>query len=259
LTARVVQHITGPVAEQLGGSCALALEVLELEGERKRQLAQLLDFARAQQSGKSSPTSFTHSLLEATPSLPPREVGLRLSQLPRSGASGLRQPPSPAAATAPAQQEESGYRHTAALRSRRDDITRPLSPARARAQIGGSQPAQAEAAPRSDSAETATAADPRKLKVLLSNIAHKQYDLALRVADEILAAAPNEPQARRWRAICCARLALSRNDVALAVQAYEGVLELDPNDREASDYLRTHARTKKLDSLPFGRFFVKKK
>jgi tetratricopeptide (TPR) repeat protein len=255
LTARVVQVIKGAAAETRGGQCALALEVLDLDGERKQQLTQLLSFAAAEHNRDGTSTSFTHHLLEASTSLPPREIGMRLSQLPAPSPARVSRAPS---TDAEDPQSESGYRHTATTRSRRDDITRPLSPARARAQQT-SAPAGSGSQPQAPVAAAPSPTDPEKLKTLLSNVAHKHYDAALRLADEMLAAAPNQPQVRRWRALCLARIALSRDDTKLAAQAYEAVLEIDPNDREAREYLKAHSRNKRLDSLPFGRFFAKKK
>lgn len=259
LNGRVVQVIDGPQAQQQGGSYALALELLELEGERRQQLAQLLAFARAQRDGDETQPSFTHRLLQISPSMPPREVGLRLSQMPAVRGASLPPRASKAPANQPASAAEeagdSGYRHSAALRGGRDDITRPLSPARERARHSQRAPAQAQAQPSSPAKPT----DPLQLKELLSSVAHKHYGAALRIANQMLESNSGDVHARRWRALCHARIALGRNDVALAVKAYEAVLEVEPNDREAREYVKAHERAKKLESLPFGRFFTRKK
>jgi tetratricopeptide (TPR) repeat protein len=239
LHARVVQVITGTLAEQLGGSYALALEILDLDGESKQQLGQLVDFARSQLNGEDDSTSFARTMLERTPSLPPRELALRLSQLPAAAATG-----------------DSGYRHTAAARRLSgSDVTRPLSPLRTVRAIQGKGDELKDAVRVS----AAPPPDPVKVKDLLSNVARKQYDAALRLTNEMLEVNPSDRQAQRWRALCYARIALSRNDNVLAAQAYQTMLELDPSDREARDFLKAHERTKKLESLPFGRFFTKKK
>jgi tetratricopeptide (TPR) repeat protein len=256
LSARVVQVLTGAHAEQLGSPYALALEILDLDVESKRQLSQLVEFARSQRDGDDEHTSFARTMLEHTPSLPPREVGLRLSLIPSppSAAAPKRSTPADSATTG-----ESGYRHTSAtarLRSH-SDVTRPLSPSRTMRAIQG-KGAELSGPPRPNAA-SAPAPDPDKVKELLSSVARKQYDAALRLTNELLEENPSDRQAQRWRALCYARIALSRDDHALAAQAYETMLEIEPNDREAREFLKAHERTKKLESLPFGRFFTKKK
>jgi tetratricopeptide (TPR) repeat protein len=255
LSARVVQVLTGAHAEQRGSPYALALEIQELEGESKRQLAQLVEFARSQRNGDDAQTSFARAMLEHTPSLPPRELALRLSQLPaQPTAATKRSFAAPQEAEAPS---TSGYRHAAAARRlHSDDTTRPMSPSRTMRAIRGNG---ADLSNQPRAASEAMAPDPQKLKDLLSSVARKHYDAALRITNELLEANPTDRQVQRWRALCYARIALSRDDQALAAQAYTTMLEIDPNDREAREFLKHHERAKKLESLPFGRFFTKKK
>ena len=258
LSARVVQVITGAHAEQLGSPYALALEVLDLEGESKRQLAQLVEFARSQRAGDSEQASFARTMLEHTPSLPPRELALRLSLMPTQPVAA----PSRSVAVAAPESlapSSSGYRHAAAARRLHStDVTRPVSPSRTMRAIRG-KGADPSGAPEARSHEPAPAPDPQKLKDLLSSVARKNYEGALRITNELLDASPNDRQVQRWRALCYARIALSRDDHALAAQAYATMLEIEPNDREAREFLKHHERAKKLESLPFGRFFTKKK
>jgi hypothetical protein len=265
LCARVVQVLTGAHAEQLGSPYALALEILDLEGESKRQLAQLVEFARSQRAGEDPQTSFARIMLEHTPSLPPRELALRLSQIPTQAPAtanrSLAAAPAAAQEPAPAQEPEipgeSGYRHAAAARRlHASDTTRPVSPSRTMRAIRG-KGADLSNPPRRGS--EGPAPDPQKLKDLLSSVARKHYDVALRITNELLEASPADRQVQRWRALCYARIALTRDDHALAAQAYATMLEIEPNDREAREFLKAHERAKKLESLPFGRFFTKKK
>jgi hypothetical protein len=255
LCARVVQVLTGAHAEQLGSAYALALEIQELQGESKRQLAQLVEFARSQRDGDDEQTSFARTMLERTPSLPPRELALRLSQIPAQPSAAMKR--SLAAPPELQASNSSGYRHAAAARRlHSDDTTRPISPSRTMRAIRGKGTDLSNPPQR---ASEAPAPDPQKLKELLSSVARKHYDAALRITNELLEANPADRQVQRWRALCYARIALSRDDKALAAQAYATMLELEPSDREARDFLKHHERTKKLESLPFGRFFTKKK
>ena len=255
LCARVVQVITGAHAERLGSQYALALEILDLEGESKRQLAQLVAFARTQRDGDDEQTSFARTMLEHTPSLPPRELARRLSQTPAQPvAASSRAIASPAESLAPS---SSGYRHAAtARRLHSNEVTRPISPSRTMRAIRGKGRDLSQAP---EQPAPAPEPDPQKLKDLLSSVARKHYDVALRITNELLEANPSDRQVQRWRALCYARIALSRDDHALAAQAYTTMLEIEPNDREAREFLKHHERAKKLESLPFGRFFTKKK
>jgi hypothetical protein len=101
--------------------------------------------------------------------------------------------------------------------------------------------------------------DPLQLKLVLTNFAHRHYDAALRVATELLAGSPQDPQLLRWQAMCNARIARARNDEASTLEHYDRVLAFEPENREARDFVRTHRRTKRLNSIPFGRYFTKKK
>jgi hypothetical protein len=94
---------------------------------------------------------------------------------------------------------------------------------------------------------------------VLTNFAHKHYDAALRVTREMLQANPGDPQVLRWQSMCNARLALARNDDTGAVEHYEQALQYGEDNREAREFVRNHQREKKLNSLPFGRYFTKKK
>jgi hypothetical protein len=101
--------------------------------------------------------------------------------------------------------------------------------------------------------------DPLQLKLVLTNFAHRHYDAALRVATELLEGSPQDPQLLRWQAMCNARMALGRNDEAAALEHYDRVLSFESQNREAREFVRTHRRTKRLNSIPFGRYFTKKK
>jgi len=378
LRARVVQVIGAIQAASLGKAPGVALELLDLEGERKRQVLQLIEFARWQGASGDPKSSFARTMLELTPSLPPRELALRLSQLPPAQRADSRpalpaaqmrrdsqpqlpgQRPStpampavsarrdsqphaptvrpstqampavsaharrPATSTTslrapsqvpPAEPSSAGQslrverqstqslqgprpgsqsvRSMPAVQPRAD--SRSLQPqgrdAHARRESGQTLVPGAEAHVRRDSGQTfaqprdsrgaaphesqtlpaptslaapsgTTAARPTdqlKLKLVLTNVAHKHYEAALGVTREMLAENPGDPQALRWQSVCEARLALQRGDTSGARRHYEQVLQLDPSHREAREFARVHDRERKLSSLPFGRYFTTKK
>jgi tetratricopeptide (TPR) repeat protein len=101
--------------------------------------------------------------------------------------------------------------------------------------------------------------DKVKLKLVLTHIAHKHYEAAIRVTREMLDGNPGDPEALLWQALACARLALQRGDDDAAFTYYEQILRIDPEHREAREFVRAQQRDKKLNSLPFGRYFTHKK
>jgi hypothetical protein len=131
----------------------------------------------------------------------------------------------------------------------------------ATARSGTSLPAAAVGGERSPRVPEAPPrpTDKAKLKLALTHVAHKHYEAAIRVTREMLDENPGDPTATQWQALSCARLALQRDDDDAAFTYYEQILGIDPEHREARDFVRTHQRDKKLNSLPFGRYFTNKK
>jgi hypothetical protein len=257
LRARVVQVLSDEQAHTVGKARGVGLELADMDPDRKRQIAQLLEFAQWQGEQNDPNASFTRMLLEMSPSLPAAEVGYRLSLLPGASPRSSDNPAAVAARRLAA--------NTNSSRSPETGRTEPISRQRMRAASGPlakrppseapapvtQQPAAPAAPPR--------ASDPLLLKRLLSEFAHKHYDAALRTSREMLASNPGDPQALRWQHMCDARLARARNDEAGAADHYALALAYDEENREAREYVRTHRRDKKLNSIPFGRYFTKKK
>ncbi|MET0389615.1 MAG: PilZ domain-containing protein [Polyangiales bacterium] len=271
LRARVVQVLGALQAAQLGKSAGFGLELLDIDPERKRQIAHLLEFAAKQGPTDDPSSSFARTLLELSPSLPPHEVGARLSQVP---------------GTTPAVRKESRPSFAASLPPARDSVaaTRPISrpslPAAPSGRSTSSMPAVDALRARRASGQFAVpsqtsipaqpagtsitpggvrAADQEQLKLLLSSIAHKHYDAALKITQEMLAKNPSDTNALRWQGVCNARAAIARGEQAVAAGYYEQLLQYDPEHREAREFVRAYERDKKLSALPFGRYFTKKK
>jgi hypothetical protein len=250
LRTRVVQVLASEIAAQQGKPPGIGLELLEMDPERKRQISQLIEFARWQGATNDPNASFARTLLELSPSLPPAEVGYRLSLLPGPGA----RPGSSDGLAAVRKVGESGSRQavepakTGSRQSMRAvaPSAQPISQPPAAAGMRSSQPPP-------------KGTDPIKLKVVLTDFAHKHYEAALRTTRQMLEANPGDPHALRWQYMCNARLALTRKDNDTAADNYEQVLLYDEDNREARDFVKNHRREKKLHSLPFGRYFVKKK
>ena len=101
--------------------------------------------------------------------------------------------------------------------------------------------------------------DLNRLKMILNALAHKHYEDGARIARDMLLDNPGDPQVLKWQAICFARMALTRGDATSAAEQYVKALQYDENNREAREYVRAYQRDRKLSSLPFGRYFLKKK
>jgi hypothetical protein len=301
--ARVVQVLSVAHAEELGKTPGIALELIDLDDDRKRQIVHLVEFARWQGATDDPHTSFARTLLELSPALPPRELVSALSRAPAAAAGALgetrevrprpqsgplRSPPARgssqqiaaavqgdskrATSSTPAKADLAAQPARASLpapRARRDSqVTQPLDlGAIAAASLappaakGGTAPPSATDAPSVPTAPITPPkpTDQRLLKVVLTSVAHKRYDEGVRATQEMLAANPGDPQALRWQATCQARLAIARNEPAVACKHYEQLLSIDAENREAREFVRTHTRDQKLNSLPFGRYFTKKK
>jgi hypothetical protein len=101
--------------------------------------------------------------------------------------------------------------------------------------------------------------DLNRLKVVLNSLAHRHLEDAARQAKEMLIDNPGDPQVLKWQAVCFARMALARNEPAAAADHYERALRYEENNREARDFVKSFHRDRKLNALPFGRYFTKKK
>jgi predicted Zn-dependent protease len=93
----------------------------------------------------------------------------------------------------------------------------------------------------------------------MTHLAHKRFMEAINVFSELSAESPQDPQPVLWRALARARLKLKDNDESGAAEHYAQVLAIDENNHEARKFVREHGQKKRLEKLPFGRFFAKKK
>jgi hypothetical protein len=332
LRARVVQVLSADQAASMGKPPGMGLELLDIDAERKRQVMQLIEFARWQGASGDPKSSFARTLLEVSPSMPAAEVGYRLSMLPEAPKGRSDSRPSIPAQTVPtrapsgpipqraeaaaaalrrsltppggrnAVRESSAPRRPdsaapdvrpssmppvrssrppqpAAAGGRASKVSLPAAktshssgslpavstagtpPARARRVSSASLPAAngGERPSRVPDAPPPKPTDKRKLKAVLTHVAHKHYEEAIRATREMLDDNPGDPEAMLWQALSCARLALQREDDDAALTYYEQIMRIDPEHREAREFVRTHQRDKKLNSIPFGRYFTTKK
>ena len=330
ITARVVHVVTPEQAEQFRQVAGMGVEFIHTDAEQKRQILQLVEFARAH--GDDPNASWTRTLLENSTAMPTRDVAARLSMMPEAGAastsksrtnmpavqpSGSGSSPGNAAVRPRGQSVQLDANAIAAAAARSPSapvrtatvpIARPATGSVTRPQTGpvtgvtrrssastpivrtptgpvspsGSSPSNPAARTPSGPASGKPSANPgapsgpapsqgeqpqvppqptdvNRLKLVLNALSHKHYEDAARLAREMLADNPGDPQVLKWQAICFARISITRNDPAGACEHYAKALTYDENNREARDYVRSFQRDQKLNALPFGRYFTKKK
>jgi uncharacterized protein (TIGR02266 family) len=83
LLARVVHVVPVDIATQTNRIPGMGVEFIHASPEQKRQILQLVEFAKTQQEGGDENTSFAHTLLQNEP-MHASEVGARLSMMPES-------------------------------------------------------------------------------------------------------------------------------------------------------------------------------
>jgi uncharacterized protein (TIGR02266 family) len=396
LRARVVHVVAADVAERQNRTAGMGVEFIHADAEQKRQILQLVEFARTQGDGSDPNASFTRTLLETSPSMPASDVAAKLSTMPdgsgdavasrirkasqtamqavqlnddvghpersdpsqvavraRAMSAPLDRQPTARAATGPLTDSTGRSSvntpivrtptqpivrtptgpltsatgrssvNTPIVRTPTQPIVRtptgpltgatgrssvntpivrtptgpltaagsrpnsapvrtptgPLGPSSAkpnqpveRAQSGpldgspgspsGNPDGSASAPAPSPSAQPLAPPKPtdlNRLKIVVNGVAHKHYEAAAREARDMLIDNPGDPQVLKWQAICFARMALARDEPAAAIEFYEKVLRYEESNREAREFVKTFQRDKKLSSLPFGRYFVKKK
>lgn len=234
LKARVVHVID---AEQAGREKRLpgvGVQFIDLDQTRKRQIQQLVDFSRWEGGTENRP-SLAARLSEMTVSLPPSAV---LSALPEGGATR----PAPRLSQAvTARPSGDGSDQAVASRPPRRAPSDERAPRKQRSRPLTPQPV-----------------DPTKLKLGLTQLAHKTFEQAIKTFEELVQEFPTSAEARQWLGVARARLSLKQDDQDGAATHYQSVLEIDEHNHEARKFVREHHTTKRLKGLPFGRYFVKK-
>jgi hypothetical protein len=117
----------------------------------------------------------------------------------------------------------------------------------------GERPAQ-ESVPQQPSLPL----DLEKLKLGMTHVVHKRFDQALIVFGELARDSHADPQPHTWLALTHARSKLRDNDEVAALEHYRRVLAFDESHHEARKFVREYHAKRRLTSLPFGRYFVKK-
>jgi len=257
--ANVVHVIDAQLAQRENRAPGVGVHFVELDPVRKLQIQQLVEFARSQGTAEVPTASYASRMFEVSTSLPPSKVldALPLADPLAAGpvVSGrplvappaqpeVRQSKRATPAPRPAEQVEGGE-------SRRTRRTASGSLAKSGDEIA---PAQEGA----QAADPPKPTDPAQVKLGMTHIAHKQFAQAIKTFEAILRDSPGDRQVLHWMHIAHARLRLKSKDEAGAAEHYQKALEALEDNHEARKFVRQYSTKKRLNSIPFGRYFVKK-
>jgi uncharacterized protein (TIGR02266 family) len=297
LKATIVHVLGVEQATSEGKQAGVGVQFLNLNPQQKQQIVQLVEFARwegdnpnasfANRMFESSTSMPPSKVLDALPPEPEAvsQASLRASasssqpaarNSARAAVPRSNQPaPRPSQRAAGAGAEARGESGAESGSSRRPSSPRAVTTQPPSSESGQRTPSQAARARRADSGPTQPVAeDPAqappgpppppkpldvvKLKLGMTHLVHKRIDQGIKTFAEILQESPGDKQATQWFHIAHARLRLKNNDDDGAAEHYQKALEVDENNHEARKFVREHHSKKRLNSLPFGRYFVKK-
>ncbi len=244
LKATVVHVLDPEQAELQGRPPGVGVQFAELDQVHKQQIYQLVEFARWDGSSEQPTASYASRMFEVSSALPPSKV---LEALPAGTPGSSRNPPA-----------------TPGGRSNRAAARRSNSPgaegggsvrAGADGESARSEPAQAEGTP----APTGRPLDVAKLKLGMTHLGHKRFGQAIKIFRQLSEESPADRRATQWLYVAQARAQIKDGDPDGAAEYYQKVLEVDESHHEARKFVREHHHRKRLRSLPFGRYFVKKR
>jgi uncharacterized protein (TIGR02266 family) len=225
LKAVVVHVLDEQQAAREQRPAGVGVQFIELEPERKMQIRQLVEFAQRSVAADGMQSLASH-MFESALSVAPS----RLFTPAPGGESG----------------EAPTIRKQRTPRISREITTRP------EARAPSNKPT-VPAAP-----VPSRPPDPAKLKLGMTHLAHKHFDAAIKTFGEVVQDSGGNLEAHQWVLLAKARLAVHEGDPVAACEHYQNVLNIDEANHEARKFVREHHSKKRLESLPFGRFFVKK-
>jgi Tfp pilus assembly protein PilZ len=259
LRATVVHVVGAEQAARESRPAGVGVHFVDLNPTHKQQILQLVEFARWE--GDSPTASYANRMFESSTTLPPSKV---LEALSKESPTESRKPAAPASSRAAAGQS---LRPSTRSSSRNKASPSGQAP-QAQDDAGNGEPTGKSLDPRAKpsdgpSSPAAEAVPPKpldaaKLKLGMTHLAHKRFDQAIKTFEEVLKETPGDRQTTQWLQVTYARQRLKHGDPDGAAEHYQKALEADETNHEARKFVREHSTKKRLNSLPFGRYFVKK-
>jgi len=268
LDARVVHVIDAQQAAAEGKHAGVGVEFVELDEVRKREIHQLVEFARWE--GGSGNTSFAKSMFEQAGSLSAADVIASLPPVPTL--------PKPSQPTPSRPESQPGSRPGSVpsgrprVRAKRagdttyrsmpvvqDDLSTPstrprAASARPAAEADAGKGEGEESVEATDTTQASKPPEPKptdmvKLKQGMKHFARRRYHEAIDIFRGMLEDNPGDPEALKWLHMAQARISVFKEDEESAVQHYKRVLEYDEGHHEALKYVRSHGRRGLAGSL----------
>lgn len=269
LRARVVHVIEPAQAAHARREPGVGIELIGLDAAKRAQIVQLVEFARWQGTSHRPTATLASHMFEMNAGASPAQVmqSLPSPAMPRAQASIHATPREaiPSVRIIDGGTASSGVRRASSVPSGQAEGVRKSSgaPKKRRPESGPVSGAPSKRA----SAEPAAPPPPpppkptdfAQLKIGMSHLAAKRYVEANKHLQQMLEANPGDPEVMKWLYTTIARKAIASNDEVGARAAYEKVLTISEDVHEARKFVRELDQRKKIEAMPFGRFFAKKK
>ena len=269
LRARVVHVIEPAQAAHARRDPGVGIELIGLDGSTRAQIHQLVEFARWQGTSQAPTATLASHMFEMNAGIRPADM---MQSLPSPPMNATPREAIPSARVVGGETASSGVRRASSVPSAEagDRASKPSgTPRKQRAEsspagAGPSKRASADPGSQAGSQPAAPTAPPKptdqvQLKVGMSHLAAKRFGEAHKHLQKMLEANPGDPEVMKWLYTTIARKALASNDETGANEAYKKVLAISEDMHEARKFVRELEQRKKLEAIPFGRFFAKKK
>ncbi len=256
LRGRVVHTIDAEAALQAQREPGVGIEFVQLDAAMRAQIHQLIEFARWQGTSQRPTATLASHMFEMSDST---SSGVLLSGLPAAPET-----------EGGGETSRSGVRHASSMPKKNLDamasVSKPPSltpkkrPATSLAPRGKSENPTTVSLPAAPpAAPPPKPTDLVELKVGITHVARKRFVEAIKHWNEMLKANPGDLEVTKWLHVTEARKAIAAGNLVAAKTSYERALTIDEANMEALKFVREADQRKKLEALPFGRYFVKKK
>jgi uncharacterized protein (TIGR02266 family) len=268
LRARVVHVIEPAQAAHGQRDPGVGIEFIGMDAATRTQIHQLVEFARWQGTSLAPTATLASHMFEMNAGATPAQVMQSLPSPPMAQATPREAIPS--ARVIDGETASSGVRRASGVpRGRAEGAvsSKPSGPPRKRRTDSGPAGSSSSSPGKRASAEPAAPPAPPppkptdqiQLKVGISHLAAKRFVEANKHFQSMLEANPGDLEVTKWLYTTIARKAVANGDETGARAAYEKVLAVSEDSQEARKFVRELDQRKKLEAIPFGRFFAKKK
>lgn len=269
-----VIQLTKSSTDGRGEVTGCVVQLAPLPPHSREELSRLLAFGRAQVEAETevetSRGSFGSYLLERSQTLSPVALAQALAELQPSRASRGPRPPGRETAQSGVRRLALGSAGVAAAGGRASTPSGRVSVPPERPATGRftNPPERVSSPPQGEAKESLrppdetdegwhTTRDPQALRDAMNHLSHRRYGEALNLLRTLAKNDRRDRDAYKWYFVAKARASVAAHEHDRAATAYERVLRMDDRFREAREFLRQHARRRRLSAIPFSKFFSK--